>query len=130
DMARPPLPIGAHGKITVSEVRPGVYRGVTRFRDTDGVTRRVTATARTEAAAERELKRVCAERTAPAENVLTGAMKVRDAAAAWLASIKDSPYREQSTYAEYERLVKNVINPKIGSLRLSELSAGRCERFI
>ncbi|NYG55299.1 tyrosine-type recombinase/integrase [Nocardioides perillae] len=114
----------------MSEARPGVYRALTRFRDVDGVTRRVTATARTEAAAERELKRLCAERVAPSEHLMTGSMKVRDAAAAWLASIENSTYREASTHAEYKRLVDKVINPALGSLRLSELNAGRCERFI
>ena len=35
-MARPPLPIGTFGTITTKEVRPGVYRARTRFRDFDG----------------------------------------------------------------------------------------------
>lgn len=40
-MARPPLPIGTFGTITTKEVRPGVYRARTRFRDFDGVTREI-----------------------------------------------------------------------------------------
>ena len=38
-MARPPLPVGAHGKINVREVRPGRFEARCRFRDTDGFTR-------------------------------------------------------------------------------------------
>ena len=43
-MARPPLPLGTWGTITTEKIRDGSYRALTRFRDTDGNTRRVTAT--------------------------------------------------------------------------------------
>ena len=55
-MARPPLPVGAHGKINVREVRPGRFEARCRFRDTDGFTRPVSKVGETAAAAERELK--------------------------------------------------------------------------
>jgi hypothetical protein len=38
---RPPLRIGAHGKITRQNLGSGVWLARTRFRDTDGVTRRI-----------------------------------------------------------------------------------------
>jgi hypothetical protein len=43
-MARQPLPLGSWGTITTEKVRPGVYRSLTRYRDADGHTRRVSAT--------------------------------------------------------------------------------------
>lgn len=43
-MARPPLPLGTWGTITTEKIRDGNYRALTRFRDSDGSTRRVTAT--------------------------------------------------------------------------------------
>ena len=39
-MARPPLPLGTWGTITTEKIRDGSYRALTRFRDTDGNTRR------------------------------------------------------------------------------------------
>src|SRR6476661_7423196 len=55
-MARPPLPLGTWGTITTEKIRDGNYRALTRFRDTDGNTRRVTATGPSKAAAERALR--------------------------------------------------------------------------
>lgn len=129
-MARPPLPIGAHGKISVREVRDNVFRARTRFRDSDGVTREVTATARTAPAAERELKRVLTERTAPGSGKITATMKMPAAAKEWLALIEQEGTRESSTIAEYKRTVKNVIDPHLAHLRVREMTPGQCERFI
>src|SRR4051812_39607858 len=44
-MPRPPLQIGTWGKISRDEVTPGVWRAMARFRDFDGVTRKVEARA-------------------------------------------------------------------------------------
>src|SRR4051812_15522886 len=65
-MARPPLPLGTWGTITTEKIRDGSYRALTRFRDTDGNTRRVTAAGPSKAAAERALRDVLGTRTAPA----------------------------------------------------------------
>jgi hypothetical protein len=40
-MARPPLPLGTPGAITTKEESPGVWVARCRFRDHDGVTRRL-----------------------------------------------------------------------------------------
>jgi integrase len=54
-MARPPLPIGTYGNIAVKAV-PGGIRASTRFRDHDGVTRKVERFGPTEAAAKNRLR--------------------------------------------------------------------------
>lgn len=41
---RPRLPISTFGAVTTTQVSAGVFRAVTRFRDWDGQTRKVTAT--------------------------------------------------------------------------------------
>jgi hypothetical protein len=51
-MARPPLPLGAWGTITTEKIRDGNDRALTRFRGSDGNTRRVTATGTSKPAAE------------------------------------------------------------------------------
>ena len=74
-MARPTLPLGTFGSITTEEVRPGVYRARTRFRDFDGVTRQVMATGRSAAAATRELKAKIADRSAPTGDLISPDMR-------------------------------------------------------
>ncbi|MGL5823490.1 MAG: site-specific integrase, partial [Nocardioides sp.] len=69
-MARPALPIGTFGTISTKEVRPGVYRARTRFRDLDGITREITGTGRSSPAAERDLKIKIADRSAPAGDLI------------------------------------------------------------
>jgi hypothetical protein len=49
-MARPPLPIGTYGSIGTERIGAG-YRAFTRFRDHDGVTRKVERNGATPAAA-------------------------------------------------------------------------------
>lgn len=63
-MPRPPLPLGAYGKIkTWQDGKTWLARA--KFRDFDGVVRLVKRTGRTKAAAERALRAALVERQAP-----------------------------------------------------------------
>lgn len=129
-MARPPLPIGTFGTITTKEVRPGVYRARTRFRDFDGVTREVKGTGRSAAAAARELKAKIADRSAPSGDLIGPDMRISRVADIWLSLYRAEQRSEATTANEYQRIIENVINPAIGSIRLREATAGRLERLI
>lgn len=129
-MARPPLPIGTFGTITTNEVRPGVYRARTRFRDFDGVTREVKGTGRSTAAAVRELKAKIADRNAPTGDLIGPDMRISKVAEIWLSLYRAEQRSEATTANEYQRIIDNVINPAIGSIRLREATAGRLERLI
>lgn len=129
-MARPPLPIGTFGSITTREVRPGVYRARTRFRDFDGVTREVKGTGRSVAAATRELKARLADRSAPTGDLIGPDMRISQVAEIWLSLYRAEQRSEATTANEYQRIIDNVINPAIGSIRLREATAGRLERLI
>ncbi|GAA5122732.1 tyrosine-type recombinase/integrase [Alloalcanivorax gelatiniphagus] len=129
-MARPTLPLGTFGKITTTEVRPGVYRARTRFRDFDGATREIKATGRSAAAATRELKTKIAERSAPAGDLISPDMRISQVAETWLSLYRAEQRSEATTANEYQRIVDNVINPAIGNIRLREATAGRLERLI
>jgi hypothetical protein len=59
---RPPTALGTWGAIRTKQVREGAYRARTRIRDKDGVTREVTATGTTKAAAERALREKLVDR--------------------------------------------------------------------
>ncbi|MDO3395837.1 MULTISPECIES: tyrosine-type recombinase/integrase [Nocardioides] len=129
-MARPPLPIGTFGTITTKEVRPGVYRARTRFRDFDGVTREIKGTARSAAAAVRELKVKIADRSAPSGDLIGPDMRISQVADIWLSLYRAEQRSEATTANEYQRIIENVINPAIGNIRLREATAGRLERLI
>ncbi len=129
-MARPTLPIGTFGSIKTWEVRPGVYRARTRFRDFDGVTREITSTGRSSAAAERELKVKIADRSAPAGELIGPDMPISQVADVWLSLYRGEQRAERTTANEYQRIIENVINPAIGHVRLREATAGRLERLI
>jgi lysozyme family protein len=66
-MARPELPLGAYGKITTTESSAG-FTSITKFRDMDGVVRRVKRNGKTAAAAERTLKAALINRQAPVKD--------------------------------------------------------------
>ncbi len=129
-MARPPLPIGTWGTITTKEVRPGVFRARARFRDADGMTRSVTSTGRTSAAARRELRQTFADRAAPAGDLISPEMRLQAVAEIWLALLGSERHIEQTTIDEYRRVVERVLNDALGSMRLREARAGRIERVI
>ena len=129
-MARPPLPIGTFGTITTQQVRPGVYRARTRFRDFDGVTREVKGTGRSAAASIRELKAKIADRSAPTGDLISPDMRISRVADLWLSLYRAEQRSEATTANEYQRIVENVISPAIGNIRLREATAGRLERLI
>jgi len=60
-MGRPPLSVGTSGSISTSPYGTG-YRARTRYRDYDGVTRRVERHGRTKGAAERALRMALRDR--------------------------------------------------------------------
>ena len=55
-MVRDPLPVGTHGVLKLTKLRPGVWRARASYRDWRGVRRDVTAQGPTKAAAELKLK--------------------------------------------------------------------------
>jgi integrase len=129
-MARPTLPIGTFGKITTTQVRSGVYRAHTRFRDFDGMTREIKATGRSAAAATRDLKVKIADRSAPTGDLIGPDMRISRVAEIWLSLYRAEQRSEATTSNEYQRIIDNVINPAIGNIRLREATAGRLERVI
>src|SRR6478736_5791832 len=124
-MARPPLPLGTWGTITTEKIRDGNYRALTRFRDTDGNTRRVTATGPSKAAAERALRDVLGTRTAPAGELLTAETRLIDLATEWISVLEAEGRIEQTTINEYRRVLDNLVLPSVGGLRLRDQSVNR-----
>jgi hypothetical protein len=129
-MARPPLPLGTWGTITTEKIRDDSYRALTRFRDTDANTRRVTATGRSKAAAERALRDVLGTRTAPAGELLTAETRLIDLANQWIIGLEAEGRIEQTTIDEYRRVLDNLVLPSVGGLKLREATTGRLDRLL
>ena len=129
-MARPPLPLGTWGTITTEKIRDGSYRALTRFRDHDGNTRRVTATGPSKAAAERALRDVLGTRTAPAGELVTAETRLVDLANLWIADLEAEGRIEQTTINEYRRVLDHLVLPSVGGLKLREATTGRLDRLL
>jgi hypothetical protein len=114
-MARPPLPLGQHGEISIATKR-GHWVARCRWRGFDGVTRKMERAGRTRTAGRQalqdELKRQRGDRT----EVLRPESRFRDAAGVWMGRIRER--RVDSTADTYASCLKNqVLLPQLGELR-------------
>jgi hypothetical protein len=116
-MARPPLALGHHGSIKVGR-EDGQWVARCRFRDLDGLTRRVarwgTSKADAQAALQDELRKSTGQRT----EVLKPNSRFREAADVWMGKIRER--RADSTADTYTSCLKNQVLSQLGELRLSE----------
>ena len=133
-MARPPLPIGTHSNITTHKLPGAGFCAVARFRDHDGVTRkvkRVGSTARIAADRLREELRDRA-RQGPASG-LNGDSRLRVAAEQWIESVDllvTQGLRSPNTSQIYRLNLTTHVLPAIGELRLREVTVPRLDRFV
>ncbi|HEY0640939.1 MAG TPA: tyrosine-type recombinase/integrase [Pseudonocardiaceae bacterium] len=131
-MGRPALPLGTHGEIQYCR-RGSAWRAMTKFRDFDGITRRVERGGRTKAAAERALKIAIRDRTGPAGGAITGETRLRDVAEQWFSSVEDAVAggtRSPSTADTYRSNLDRHVLPGLGGLRLRELTVPVVDRFL
>lgn len=125
-MARPPLPLGQHGEISIATKR-GQWVARCRWRGFDGVTRKVERAGRSKTAArlalQDELRRARGERT----EVLRPESRFRDAADVWMGKIRER--RADSTADTYASCLKNQVLPQLGELRLVECDVAQLDAF-
>lgn len=149
---RPPLEIGTYGNIPAPRQLPsGKWQAKTRFRDTDGETRPVTATGDTAAKAKAALRaKLRDRRAAGGTGELTTKSPLSALAEKWLETLQE---RRRSVIAErtgadedeavsrdgsladdtvddYEALVRKILIPGMGSVRLRELNTQRCDNYL
>lgn len=138
-MGRPQLPMGHHGKITIttehldpetgawvvgkptSKRTPVRYTARCRVRDLDGVTRAVKATADTAGEAQRRAQEKVRDRATPGGGDLTRATRMADLAAAWLVGMGEGKV-EGTTADVYRRAVRAYLLPALGDLRVWEVT--------
>ncbi len=107
-MPRPPLPIGTYGAITTQRLTDGSgYRAFARFRDHDGVARKIERTGRSATAAKNRLKEHLRDRASrgPADG-LTGESRFRAAAEQWIST---EPF---PTWLETGSCWSGVVSPR------------------
>ncbi|UFN45230.1 tyrosine-type recombinase/integrase [Nocardioides okcheonensis] len=76
------------------------------------------------------MKAKIAERSAPTGDLIGPEMRVSQVGETWLSLYRAEQRSEATTANEYQRILDNVINPAIGSIRLREATAGRLERLL
>lgn len=123
-MGRPPLPIGERGNIKRTERPDGSFVASCRYRDTDGVTRRVKASGPSGMKAENALKRKLKDRTQGED--ITSETRLSVACEHWHATLDG----EDGTKERYRQSLDTHIIPKIGQLRLREATTARLDAFI
>lgn len=124
-MVRDPLPIGTHGVINLTRIRPKVWRARTNYRDARGVRRNVTAQAPTKAAAEHKLKTKLAALPA-AGAALSGSTTLKVALDRWLDGLDGLASNTVRNYS----LWAGQASTALGSLQLRELTAGTLDAYL
>lgn len=131
EMARPPLPLGSHSTITTTADSTGRFRAQCRYRTLSGQTMRVERRGPTAAAAKRALQAalvslaeqprgaVGTARTRAPAGRITASMRVEEAAAIWLASIRRR--RRATTADNYTIATRNLVLAELGALRVHEM---------
>ena len=125
-MARPPLPLGEHGEISIAPKR-GQFVARCRFRGMDGVTRKVERWGNSRTAArlalEDELRAQRGERT----EMLRSESRFREAADIWMGKIRQR--RADSTADTYDHCLHKQVLPRLGELRLYECDVAQIDAF-
>lgn len=130
-MARPPLPIGAWGKISRKEVESGIWRATARFRGYDGKTRQVERRmpGKNGAAAERALIAEFLDRGNSVGADITRESRLSAVVPIWWAEQEDKKLADM-TRDRYADVVDSHILPGVGSLRLREATVPALDRFL
>lgn len=131
-MPRPPLPVGAHGRIKRTQLPDGRWQALCRVRDQDGVTRRVYrytpegVTDRTGAAAERALLEALTERRHTPD--VDADMRLSALWDMYRAQLVEAG-RSQSTLRSYDSVAKRML-AGVGSLRIREARTQRLDEHV
>jgi integrase len=119
--------------IKTYEVAPKVYEAFCRYRDADGVTRKVKARGKSKNAATNALKEALSKRSQDAGAVLSGTSRVREAGEQWLerlAARVEAGDRAPRTLETYRNAWTNHVLPALGELRLREATTAVCEDWL
>ena len=128
----PRLPISTFGAITTRKVSPGIFRAVTRFRDWDGQTRKVTSTGSSPNAAQAVLKADLAARLRGGNSgdALTASSPFVLLAEAWMEDVMLDVDRSQGAKDTYQRALLVLVAPFFENFTIRDVTVGPIELFL
>lgn len=134
-MARPPLPVGAHGIITAREIKPGLWEARCKYKHLDGVVGQPAKRGRTEAASIRNLQAHLTTLTvSAAKGDITLDSRFADIAERWIQNDivpeVDAEVLSPNTLRTYRSVLKNIILPRFKALRLRECGVSPSDSLI
>src|SRR3546814_13328282 len=130
-MARPRTPIGTVGEIYYEKAPGGRYRAFARFRDHDGILRRIQATAASQQSAARKLKELLAERVEQTvgQGELSGSSSFRHLVDVWLSDLDLECKVAPSTRALYERNMEKLVLPALANYTPREIKVRKFDQI-
>jgi len=139
-MSRSHLPIGTWGNVRSRAERKDnkgkvvAWRAAAYFRDHDGHTREVTASAKTKTAAEHRLLTKLRDRATIAQaGELSSTDKINDLIDLWIEKFEDrvaDGRRSPTSLTTYRTAIKNHVRPALGELLIGEATTPRIDRVI
>lgn len=126
---RPPLTLGAHGKIMTERLDGGRFRASARIRTWDDEVHRVTATGDAAADARALLQERLTERLRTSElsvwRSLTSVDPFHELVICWLDDIRSFSDASAATCARCERVVRTQLTPALSHVTIGESTAER-----
>ncbi|OBA85967.1 hypothetical protein A5633_11495 [Mycolicibacterium elephantis] len=132
---RPPLRIGQHGKITRTQVSKGVWVARCRYRDRDGVTRRLERATpdgiedEYGAHAEGALLDAIAARRPPGSGSITGTSLLGDLLARYIERCREDGDLAPKSIDTYEATI-TTVKPRFIGIRISEADPGLLDEIL
>lgn len=127
-MARAPLPLETWGKIRRYDMN-GTPAAMAHYRDSDGITRRMSRTGKTHAQAETALKEALRKRLAPAGDAITRESTLAELAESWQKVMLADESLTDGTKISYQGAVKTILRGLSG-VRVGEASAAKLHKYI
>jgi integrase len=129
-MGRPPLPVGTYGRIKVDKLDERRFRARAKYRDYDGVTRKVERAGTSRTAAENNLKQALRDRAhVSADGEITARTKVTRLAELWLRDIDESD-RAIRTKITYRDVWERCLSASVGELRIGDVQVSGVDRVV
>jgi integrase len=132
---RPPMRIGQHGKITRTSLGGGVWVARCRFRDLDGVTRRLermTPAGMVDeygAQAEGALRDALAARRPPGSGSITGATTLGDLLTRYITRCREDGELAPKSVDTYEATL-DAVRSRMADVRVSEATPGLLDEIL
>lgn len=126
------LEVGTYGDISTTRTGNRTVRAEARYRDGDGIVRKVTATAASIKQAKQDLRLKLQRRNAATGfgATMSPESTVADLAEAWIEDVRARSDLSAGTKDLYRRELKSLVLPTFKTFRLREVTTGRVDQFL